>query len=90
MDSNATVGKALTQDVLVHQDFGIANIKVGNRLVEVGGKFVLTITAPAAFCGRRAVDLYGRRAGQGLKGLGHPPYANTKMRPANTPLDNWD
>ena len=36
---NATVGKALTQDVLVHQDFGIANIKVGNRLVEVGGKF---------------------------------------------------
>jgi Carboxypeptidase regulatory-like domain len=36
---NATVGKALTQDVLIHQDFGIANIKVGNRLVEVGGKF---------------------------------------------------
>lgn len=36
---NATVGNALTPDVLVHQDFGIANIKVGNRLVEVGGKF---------------------------------------------------
>ncbi len=36
---NATVGKPLTQDVLVHQDFGVAGIKVGNRLVEVAGKF---------------------------------------------------
>ena len=36
---NATVGKPLTQDVLVHQDFGVADIKVGNRLVEVEGKF---------------------------------------------------
>jgi hypothetical protein len=36
---NATVGKALTPDVLVHQDFGVANIKVGNRLVELEGKF---------------------------------------------------
>jgi hypothetical protein len=35
----ATAGKALTQSVLTHQNFGIANIKVGNRLVEVGGKF---------------------------------------------------
>jgi hypothetical protein len=36
---NATVGKALTQDVLLHQDFGVANIKVGNRLVELAAKF---------------------------------------------------
>jgi hypothetical protein len=35
----ATVGKALTTSVLTHQDFGIANIKVGNRLMEVGAKF---------------------------------------------------
>jgi hypothetical protein len=35
----ATSGKALTQSVLTHQNFGIANIKTGNRLVEVGGKF---------------------------------------------------
>lgn len=36
---NATPGKALTQDVLQYQNFGIADIKVGNRLVELGGKF---------------------------------------------------
>jgi hypothetical protein len=35
----ATAGKALTQNALTYQDFGIANIKVGNRLVELGGKF---------------------------------------------------
>jgi hypothetical protein len=35
----ATVGQALTQSVLTQQNFGVANIKVGNRLVEVGGKF---------------------------------------------------
>jgi hypothetical protein len=36
---NATVGKPLTQNVLLYQDFGIANIKVGNRLMEIAGKF---------------------------------------------------
>ena len=36
---NATVGQALTQNVLEYQDFGIANIKVGSRLVELEGKF---------------------------------------------------
>jgi hypothetical protein len=36
---NATVGKPLTQNVLLYQDFGIANIKVGNRLMELAGKF---------------------------------------------------
>jgi hypothetical protein len=36
---NATAGKALTQNVLTYQDFGIANIKVGSRLVEFEGKF---------------------------------------------------
>jgi hypothetical protein len=35
----ATVGKALTQNVLTYQDFGVANIKVGNRLVELAAKF---------------------------------------------------
>jgi hypothetical protein len=35
----ATVGKALTQNVLTYQDFGVANIKVGNRLVELEAKF---------------------------------------------------
>jgi hypothetical protein len=35
----ATVGKALTQNVLTYQQFGVANIKVGNRLVELEGKF---------------------------------------------------
>jgi hypothetical protein len=36
---NATAGKNLTSNVLLHQDFGVANIKVGSRLVEVAGKF---------------------------------------------------
>ena len=36
---NATAGHAFSQNVLLHQDFGVANIKVGNRLVEVEGKF---------------------------------------------------
>jgi hypothetical protein len=36
---NATVGKPLTQNVLLYQDFGVANIKVGNRLIEFEGKF---------------------------------------------------
>lgn len=35
----ATVGKALSQNVLTYQQFGIANIKVGSRLVELEGKF---------------------------------------------------
>ncbi|SPE24004.1 conserved exported hypothetical protein [Candidatus Sulfotelmatomonas gaucii] len=36
---NATVGQALTSNVIQYQDFGIANIKVGNRLVSVEAKF---------------------------------------------------
>jgi len=36
---NATAGQALTQNVLLHQDFGVANIKVGNRLIELSAKF---------------------------------------------------
>jgi hypothetical protein len=36
---NATAGKALTQSVLQYQNFGVADIKVGNRLLELGGKF---------------------------------------------------
>jgi hypothetical protein len=36
---NATVGSPLTDDVLIHHNFGVANIKVGNRLLEVAGKF---------------------------------------------------
>jgi hypothetical protein len=36
---NATAGAALTQDVLLHQNFGVANIKVGNRLMELSAKF---------------------------------------------------
>jgi Carboxypeptidase regulatory-like domain len=36
---NATVGQALTSNVITYQDFGIANIKVGNRLVEMEAKF---------------------------------------------------
>jgi len=36
---NATAGAALTKDVLLHQDFGVANIKVGNRLLELSAKF---------------------------------------------------
>jgi len=35
----ATVGQALTSNVLVYPDFGVANIKVGNRLVEVEAKY---------------------------------------------------
>jgi hypothetical protein len=35
----ATVGQALTQNVLTYQDFGVANIKVGNRLMELEAKF---------------------------------------------------
>ena len=33
------VGQALTQRMLQYQDFGIANIKVGNRLAELEAKF---------------------------------------------------
>jgi hypothetical protein len=33
------VGQALTSNVLVYPDFGVANIKVGNRLMEVEAKF---------------------------------------------------
>jgi len=36
---NGVVGQALTQSMLVNQDFGIANIKVGNRLAELEAKF---------------------------------------------------
>jgi hypothetical protein len=36
---NATPGSALTQNVLEYQNFGVADIKVGNRLVELEGKF---------------------------------------------------
>ncbi|MGD0548673.1 MAG: hypothetical protein ABR991_12720, partial [Terracidiphilus sp.] len=36
---NATAGQALTQDELLYQNFGVADIKVGNRLVEFEGKF---------------------------------------------------
>jgi hypothetical protein len=36
---NGLVGKALTQSMLVHQDFGIANIKVGSRTAELQAKF---------------------------------------------------
>jgi hypothetical protein len=35
----ATAGQPLTSNVLLYQDFGVANIKVGNRLVEFEGKF---------------------------------------------------
>jgi hypothetical protein len=35
----ATAGQPLTQKDLVHQNFGVADIKVGNRLVEVAAKF---------------------------------------------------
>jgi hypothetical protein len=33
------VGKALTQSMLQYQDFGVANIKVGSRLVELEAKY---------------------------------------------------
>ncbi|MGA2570804.1 MAG: carboxypeptidase-like regulatory domain-containing protein [Terracidiphilus sp.] len=36
---NGIVGQALTQSMLQHQNFGVANIKVGNRLVELEAKF---------------------------------------------------
>jgi hypothetical protein len=36
---NATAGQRLTQSDLVYQNFGVADIKVGNRLVELAGKF---------------------------------------------------
>ncbi len=36
---NGVSGQALSQNMLVHQDFGIADIKVGNRLVELEAKF---------------------------------------------------
>jgi hypothetical protein len=36
---NATVGQALISNVLTYPNFGVADIKVGNRLVEVEGKF---------------------------------------------------
>jgi hypothetical protein len=36
---NATVGQALTQNVLTYQNFGVADIKVGNRTMEVAAKF---------------------------------------------------
>lgn len=36
---NGAAGQALTQSMLVYQDFGVANIKVGSRLVELEAKF---------------------------------------------------
>jgi hypothetical protein len=36
---DAVVGQPLTQSMLQYQDFGIADIKVGNRLVELEAKF---------------------------------------------------
>jgi hypothetical protein len=36
---NATAGQVLKQSDLVYQNFGVADIKVGNRLLEVAGKF---------------------------------------------------
>ncbi len=36
---NATVGQALTPGVLTYPNFGVADIKVGNRLMELEGKF---------------------------------------------------
>jgi hypothetical protein len=36
---NGIVGQALTQSMLQHQDFGIANIKVGSRTAELQAKF---------------------------------------------------
>lgn len=37
--SQATAGQALTQNVLVYPQFGVANIKVGNRLLELEAKY---------------------------------------------------
>jgi len=36
---NGAVGQPLTQSMLQYQDFGVANIKVGNRLAELEAKF---------------------------------------------------
>ena len=36
---NAVVGQAVTQSMLQFQDFGVADIKVGNRLAELEAKF---------------------------------------------------
>jgi len=36
---NGVVGQPLTQTMLQYQDFGVANIKVGNRLAELEAKF---------------------------------------------------
>jgi len=36
---DGVVGQALTQNMLVNQDFGIANIKVGSRTAELQAKF---------------------------------------------------
>jgi len=36
---DAVVGQPVTQNMLQYQDFGIANIKVGNRLAELEAKF---------------------------------------------------
>jgi hypothetical protein len=37
--NNATAGQALTNNVLVYPNFGVADIKVGSRLVEVEAKY---------------------------------------------------
>ncbi len=36
---DGVVGQALTQSMLQYQDFGVADIKVGNRLAELEAKF---------------------------------------------------
>jgi len=36
---DGVVGSPLTQSMLTYQDFGVANIKVGNRLAELEAKF---------------------------------------------------
>jgi hypothetical protein len=36
---NATAGKTIPQSALKFQNFGVADIKVGNRMLEVGAKF---------------------------------------------------
>ena len=36
---NATPGNALTQTAITHKDFGVAGIKVGNRLLELSVKY---------------------------------------------------
>jgi hypothetical protein len=37
--SNATAGETIPQSALKYQNFGVADIKVGNRMLELGGKF---------------------------------------------------